>query len=101
MKRKRLQVALLPVRGSSQIISDIGQTHQQRNQEGTGDQNDPPAAGEQGLFRKRQHTAPGNNFQGKTHAHKAQGGFGADGPPDIHDHHEHNGGNEIGGQVLS
>ena len=95
-----LQIALLPVCGFSQVVADIRQAHQQRYQERTGDDNNPPAVRQQCFFRQGQHTAPGDDLQRQAHTHKAEGGFRADGTTDIHNHHEHDGSDKVGGQVF-
>ena len=95
------KIAFLPVGGFAQVVTDVRQAHQQRHQERTGDDNDPPAIRQQCFFGQGHHTAPGDDLQRQTHTHEAESGLGTDGSTDIHNHHEHDGGDKVGSQVFA
>ena len=95
-----LQIALHLAGALAQPVAHLGKAEQQGHQEAAGDENHPPGVGHQRPLCQGQHTAPGDGFQRQTHAQEAQGGLAGNGRADIHHHHKHNGGEEVGGQML-
>lgn len=83
-----LQIALSAAVTAAQRVCKLGNAKQRRNQKRARDQNAPPAAAQDGLIGKREHTAPRDDLQRQSNAHKAERGLGQNGASDIHDHHK-------------